>query len=100
MLNINHKLIVILSAGLIFVGDATSKIKGTGNNAVTRTSEISSSASSFGPAKSILSINNFTSWVQRDGLFPWDYPGGWNGSFPKGTVGVVFSEGIVWGAKV
>ncbi|MCH8306162.1 MAG: T9SS type A sorting domain-containing protein, partial [Candidatus Marinimicrobia bacterium] len=52
------------------------------------------------PAKTILSINNITSWVERNGFFPWDYPGGWNGSFPKGTVGVIFSEGIVWGAKV
>ena len=100
MLNINYKLIVISVAGLFFVGEATSKTKGIGDKKANRSTEISSSASSFGPAKSILNINNFTSWVERNGFFPWDYPGGWNGSYPKGTAGVIFSEGIVWGAKV
>ena len=100
MLNINYKLIVILLTGLIFAGEATSKIKRTGDKSANQTTEKSAANSLSGPAKSILSINNITSWVGRDGHFPWDYPGGWNGSFPKGTVGVVFAEGIVWGAKV
>ena len=100
MLNIKFKLFVILLTGFLFVGDATPKIKNTGDKEANRSTEISRSASSFGPAKSILNINNITSWVERNGFFPWDYLGGWNGSYPKGTAGVIFAEGIVWGAKL
>ncbi|TFB12354.1 hypothetical protein E3V55_01160, partial [Candidatus Marinimicrobia bacterium MT.SAG.3] len=101
MLNVNYQLLIILLTGLIFAGEATSKItNGPRRNGATTSIGTLSISADLNPAKTILSINNITSWVERNGFFPWDYPGGWNGSFPKGTVGVIFAEGIVWGAKV
>jgi len=52
------------------------------------------------PAQTVSSINNITSWVRHDGFFDWAVEGSWNGTYPKGTIGVVFSEGVVWGGFV
>ncbi len=47
-------------------------------------------------------INNITSWVDERGFHHWVIGGGsWNGAFPNGSnLGVIFSEGIIWGGKV
>jgi len=57
------------------------------------------------PEQSIIDVNNITSWVGSDGYHDWLYgfPGhekSWNGSFPKGTAGAIFCEGLLWGGKV
>ncbi|MBI1806264.1 MAG: T9SS type A sorting domain-containing protein [Ignavibacteria bacterium] len=52
------------------------------------------------PAQTILDINNITTWVRDDGFFDWVVEGSWNGTFPKGTIGDIFSQGIVWGGFV
>ncbi len=52
------------------------------------------------PDQTVMNINNLTTWVRSDG---YHYPvvdGSWNGTFPKGKAGVVFSEGILWGGIV
>ncbi len=55
------------------------------------------------PDESVLDINNQTVWIQDNGWFHWIDPytnGGYNGTFPKGTTGNVFAQGLVWGGKV
>jgi len=52
------------------------------------------------PLQSLIDVNNLTSWVRRDGFHDWVIESSWNGTFPKGTAGFVFSEGIIWGGKV
>jgi hypothetical protein len=57
------------------------------------------------PAQSIIDVNNITSWVRNDGFHDWlfgfsGFQKRWNGSFPKGTAGAIFSEGLLWGGKV
>lgn len=52
------------------------------------------------PTQTVIDINNVTSWVRSDGFFDWVVEGSWNGTFPKGTVGSIFSQGIVWGGFV
>ena len=99
------KLFTVLSIVVIFILQATAFAKITNGprrgGSTKLIGSLSKSADNhLNPAKTLLSINNITSWIRRDGFFPWDYPGGWNGSHPKGTVGVVFAEGIVWGAQV
>ena len=51
------------------------------------------------PNLTLLNINNITTRVRSDGRFyrPEDT---WNGTFPRGTAGVVFTEGILWGGFV
>ena len=54
----------------------------------------------------VMDVNNITSWINNDGFHPAvvkdSSPSGfvWNGAFPKGTAGGVYTEGIVWGGKV
>jgi len=57
------------------------------------------------PEQSIIDVNNITSWIRNDGFHDWllgipGYEKKWNGTFPKGTAGAIFSEGICWGGKV
>lgn len=55
-----------------------------------------------GPTKSLVNINHFDIWVRRDGFFPWDgtYTGT-AGAYPAPpSIGAIFTEGILWGAKV
>jgi len=54
-----------------------------------------------GPSTTLLNINNFQIWVDKDGFFPWSGSAtGTAGSYPKGTAGTIFAEGMLWGAKV
>ncbi|HKI78089.1 MAG TPA: T9SS type A sorting domain-containing protein [Ignavibacteriaceae bacterium] len=55
------------------------------------------------PTQGIIDVNNITSWISNDGGHPPIYLSEgetYNGSFPKGTAGFVYTEGIVWGGKV
>ncbi|MFA3783590.1 hypothetical protein ABRY23_11065 [Melioribacteraceae bacterium 4301-Me] len=53
------------------------------------------------PRQSIINSGNITSWVRDDGFHDWVVSNSWNGSYPKGiNVGVIFSEGIIWGGLV
>ncbi len=54
-----------------------------------------------GPVESVLNINNLTSWTATNGFFDAVVDFSWNGAYPRGAnAGVIFREGIVWGAKV
>ena len=56
--------------------------------------------------KAVMDIGNITSWIRSDGFHPAVVGVGgiagldWNGTFPKGTAGSVYTEGICWGGKV
>ncbi len=58
------------------------------------------------PKQSVMDINNITMWVRNDGYHPPAYKkkefkyGSWEGSFPKGTAGVIYSDGLLWGGLV
>lgn len=53
------------------------------------------------PSATIVNINNITSWVQADAVFPPNVAASWNGEFPKGSgVGVIYQEGIIFGGFV
>ena len=58
------------------------------------------------PTESIIDVNNISTWVRNDGFHPAlvkqeGLDGNmWNGIFPIGTAGGVYSEGLVWGGKV
>jgi Secretion system C-terminal sorting domain len=52
------------------------------------------------PNQSIMDINNITLWVRNDGFHDWVTNDSYCSTFPKGTTGPLFTEGIVWGGKV
>ncbi len=58
------------------------------------------------PDQSVIDVNNITSWIGSNGFHPTVVKEGgisgsaWNGTFPKGTAGAIYTEGVVWGGKV
>ncbi|MEE9168099.1 MAG: T9SS type A sorting domain-containing protein [Candidatus Neomarinimicrobiota bacterium] len=52
------------------------------------------------PISTVMTINNITLWVRGDGWHEAIVDGSWNGTFPKGKAGLIFSEGMVWGGFV
>ncbi len=65
---------------------------------------LTSVAPAQNPNKSIMDINNITSWIRNDGFHPWVIEKTkyniFNGTFPKGKGGLIFSSGILWGGLV
>ncbi|MCH7498295.1 MAG: T9SS type A sorting domain-containing protein [Candidatus Marinimicrobia bacterium] len=60
-----------------------------------------------GPDETVLNINNISLWVDRQAFFPWNSVIRLSlgnllvaGEYPKGKGALIFTEGIVWGAKV
>ncbi len=54
----------------------------------------------FEPDSTLMNINNITMWVYSNGLSG-TAPDGESGTvYPRGTGGVVFADGIVWGGRV
>ncbi|MFQ6676648.1 MAG: hypothetical protein ACE5LH_09985, partial [Fidelibacterota bacterium] len=62
--------------------------------------DVHASRRALNPEQTVVNINNLTVWVREDGFHDWTVEGSWNGTFPKGTGGIVFSEGTVWGGLV
>lgn len=63
-------------------------------------SQLNSARKSTGPLETtLMDINNITGWISGSGL-QHGGAGDWNGTFPKGTAGFIWTEGIVWGGKV
>jgi hypothetical protein len=54
------------------------------------------------PSQSLINVSKITSWVTEEGFHDWVIGNNeFNGSYPNGLpVGVIFSEGIVWGGLV
>ena len=62
-----------------------------------------SSIFSQNPEQSIMDINNMTLWIREDGIHNWlieSEGGDFCNSYPKGTAGTEFTNGILWGGKV
>lgn len=82
--------LLILSVGSLSGIEGNSKVKKNhGIRTVTGT-----------PTQTIVDINNMTTWVRSDGFFDWAIDNSWNGTYPKGTIGDIYSQGIVWGGFV
>ncbi|MCH8838884.1 MAG: hypothetical protein IIA60_14000, partial [Candidatus Marinimicrobia bacterium] len=86
-------MMVLLFAALSFANE---------NNPSGRSASLPKAAAAMGPAATVLNINNLMIWVDRDGFFPWThtYAASWAAEYPKGTAGLIFAEGLLWGARV
>lgn len=52
------------------------------------------------PFTTLIDINNITAYVQQNGQHPHQVAGSWSTTFPKGTAGGIYQEGMVWGGLV
>jgi len=53
------------------------------------------------PKQSVINVSKITSWVEDNGFHDWIVADNFNGSYPNELpVGVVFTEGILWGGLV
>jgi hypothetical protein len=53
------------------------------------------------PSASLLNINTFSAWYESNGIMENNpYTGNSGGNYPKGTVGAIYSSGIMWGGYI
>ena len=56
--------------------------------------------SSFEPDGTLMNINNISMWIYANGESAFNPDGDWGVIYPRGTAGVVFADGLIWGGKV
>ena len=92
----SRSLLTMITA--IFLVAAPTLARETGSMPQAR---LSKGLAANGPKASIMNINNITLWMDRDAFFPWTIGAqGTAGEYPKGTGGLIFAEGMLWGVKV
>jgi hypothetical protein len=91
-------LIIILTALLVFPYSTFAKGNPKDKNNKGKVAKIQKVTAD--PSNTILDINNITSWTDAAGFQQPLVGQSWNGTFPKGTDGVIYQEGIVWGGLV
>jgi hypothetical protein len=57
-------------------------------------------SSAGNPASAGINVGSMTIWARNDGFFDKVVDGLWNNTYPKGTAGVLQTEGILWGGFV
>lgn len=90
--------VVIISFFISLNVHADAKEKETNSNKVQKSATTQSTLAD--PITSVVDVNNITSFVDSKGYHNNIIGASYNGTFPKGTAGVVYQEGIVWGGKV
>ncbi len=68
--------------------------EGTGQNPIYKT------AQDLDPIRTLSNINNWSYWMYYDGESGLDPDNNAGGIYPRGTAGVIFEDGFVWGCKV
>ena len=96
----NVKYFVFLVLVLMVASTVSARVRNKDRAKVEKYLKLEKVTQAENPKQSIVDINNITTWVRDDGFHDWAVGGSWNGTFPKGTAGFVFSEGLVWGGKV
>ncbi len=61
---------------------------------------LSKALAANGPVNAAITINNFLIFVDRNSLSPLVSGSGNAADYPKGTGGIIYNEGILWGARV
>lgn len=92
------KYLLILSG--LFLLFITSDIARVNNNKGGKSAEPRQVLTATNPSETPMDINNITSWLRGDGYHDPIVSLSWNGTFPKGTAGFIYAEGIFWGGKV
>ena len=71
------------------------------NNGDQDVNMISESRDNYSPSISVLNINNIAYWISKDGAYTTaGSPNGTQADYPKFTGGLIYGDGILWGAKV
>ncbi len=88
----------LLFLSFLLIVPANIMAKGNGKNKSSKNTNIRKVTAD--PDNTILDISNITSWISSAGFMQPLVGSSWNGTFPKGTDGVIYQEGIVWGGLV
>ncbi|MCK4579042.1 MAG: hypothetical protein KAU50_09650, partial [Candidatus Marinimicrobia bacterium] len=91
---------IILPAMLILFGSLLPARSKGYNPAQMPAYNLAKAAGTNGPDAAAMTINNFLIFVDRNGLAPLLSTSGVSGDYPIGTAGIIFQEGVVWGARV
>src|SRR6267143_3564828 len=91
----NQKLILCL-ASLLWVSSAA-----VATQPVSKKRPVYPRTPSGFPTSTLMNINNFSMWVQHDGLMSRNPFSGNSGvTFPRGTATCIFADGLLWGGMV
>ena len=95
----NKNLIMIaVSAVFLFSTLFGKEIHGTHSQHVARVAEGLENQS---PSISVMNINNIAQWIMKDGAYTTSgSPNGQQGDYPIFTGGLIYADGMLWGAKV
>jgi hypothetical protein len=91
-------IIILICFGVLSYSNAIAANQGDGKKGKTGNTGLQKIGAD--PSQTILDINNITSWIAGNGYMAPVVGQSWNGTFPKGTIGAIYQEGIVWGGLV
>ena len=91
--------ILVLICFFVSVNDISAFHREKESSKSSKTKKISNITAS-NPYTTIVDINNITCYIAANGEHDNIWDQSYNGSFPKGTTGVIYREGIIWGGKV
>jgi hypothetical protein len=101
MKNVRSKSIyVLLLIGIFILPRSVAVARAENNQSTKKSLKVGSVMTATYPSETVIDINNITSWLRGDGYHDPIVTSSWNGTFPKGTAGFIYAEGIVWGGKV
>ncbi|MFC1481330.1 T9SS type A sorting domain-containing protein [Candidatus Neomarinimicrobiota bacterium] len=97
----NHRSFNI-ALGILILLNIASAVEQGSNKSTSRYAKVAvdSILTVLTPTIKALTINNIVQWVQSDGLYPRRSLQGTTATFPKDTGGIIWAEGLVWGAMV
>ena len=94
----NLKLIVV--TGLLLVSSLFAREKSSAD-VNSRSAERVLNGENLSPGISVLNINNIAYWIGKDGAYTTaGSPNGTMADYPRFTGGFIYSDGMLWGAKV
>ena len=100
-MNFKKSIIWVITSTLLLVSvisaDVPRKDRDAGKTAASRLAKLGDTT----PKATFFNINSWKIQMENTGFFQWNGTShGSAGNYPKGMGGVIFAEGILWGAKV
>ena len=100
-MNFKKSIIWVITSALLLISVISAEVprgdKDAGKTAASRLAKLDDT----NPKSTFFNINSWKIQMENTGFFNWDGTShGSTGNYPKGMGGVIFAEGILWGAKV
>ena len=96
-----NKNLIMIAISVVFL---FSTLFGKGLSTTTHSQHVARVAEGLenqSPSISVMNINNIAHWIMKDGAYTTSgSPNGQQGDYPIFTGGLIYADGMLWGAKV